>query len=229
MKRKIPLIIFCILFAGITLYYGLGIYRQWQEYRVGEQAYEELTQYVQPKVPVQLLAHTIDESHPTEPTPTEEIDDTIWPVVDFEALKEINPDIVAWIYIEGTNINYPVVQSEDNSYYLNRLFNGIYSKVGSIFMDYRNSAAGVNRLCHQIRKDRQRLHPSSFVFLVISVAYLEGQIIHRVDPEQIAFLWGCGIFHDVRTSFHKKFLYTIAYVDSIEEINGKNIACARAN
>ena len=138
MKRKILLIGLCIVFAGITLYYALGLYRQWQEYRTGEQTYEELTQYVQPKVPVQLLTHIIDESSPTEPTPTEEIDNTIWPVVDFEALKAINPDIAAWIYIEGTNINYPVVQSDDNNYYINRLFNGNYSKVGSIFMDYRN-------------------------------------------------------------------------------------------
>lgn len=140
MKRKIPLIVLCILFAGITLYFGLGLYRQWQEYRAGEETYEALSQYVQPKIPARSLAHTAEDMSPDEPAPAEEVDGTIWPVVDFESLRAINPDIVAWIYIEGTNINYPVVQSEDNNYYINRLFDGKYSKVGSIFMDYRNPA-----------------------------------------------------------------------------------------
>ena len=48
--------------------------------------------------------------------------DLRWPAVDFDALSEINPDIVAWIYIEDTEINYPVAQGMDNQYYLKRLF-----------------------------------------------------------------------------------------------------------
>lgn len=60
--------------------------------------------------------------------------------VDFEAMKQINPDIVAWLYIPDTRLNYPIVQAADNDYYLHRLLNGDYNLNGTIFMDYLNKA-----------------------------------------------------------------------------------------
>ena len=59
--------------------------------------------------------------------------------VDFEKLKQENNDIVGWIYSENTPINYPIVQSKDNNYYLRRLVTGEYNTAGSLFMDYRNN------------------------------------------------------------------------------------------
>lgn len=50
-------------------------------------------------------------------------------------LQEINTDIVAWIQIEGTNINYPVLQGEDNEYYLNHNYKKQKTEKGSIFLD----------------------------------------------------------------------------------------------
>jgi len=58
--------------------------------------------------------------------------------VDFEKLQEENSDIIAWIYGEDTPLNYPIVQSEDNSYYLRRLTNGKYNIAGTLFADFRN-------------------------------------------------------------------------------------------
>lgn len=59
--------------------------------------------------------------------------------IDFDALFTENQDIVGWIYGENTPINYPIVQSDDNNYYLRRMLDGSYNIAGSIFMDYRNS------------------------------------------------------------------------------------------
>ena len=57
---------------------------------------------------------------------------------DFTKLVELNDQSVGWITIDGTAIDYPVVQGDDNSYYLTHDFNNSSSIQGSIFMDYRN-------------------------------------------------------------------------------------------
>lgn len=59
--------------------------------------------------------------------------------VNFNDLKNVNEDTVAWIMVDGTSINYPVVQTVDNGYYLNHNYIKALSTDGWIFMDYRNS------------------------------------------------------------------------------------------
>ena len=59
--------------------------------------------------------------------------------VDFDSLTLTNSDTVAYIIVEGTNISYPVVQTDNNDYYLDHDFNHNYSQKGSIFADYRNT------------------------------------------------------------------------------------------
>lgn len=56
----------------------------------------------------------------------------------YKELTSINSDYRFWLKIENTNIDYPVVQSQDNQYYLKHDFNKNYLASGSIFMDYRN-------------------------------------------------------------------------------------------
>jgi len=67
------------------------------------------------------------------------------PTVDFDALGEINPDIVGWILLEGTQINYPVVQGRDNAHYLNHLFDGRRNATGAIFVDSYNQPGFTDR------------------------------------------------------------------------------------
>lgn len=59
--------------------------------------------------------------------------------VNFDNLKKINSDVVGWIKVNGTNINYPFVQSKDNKYYLTHSFSKSYNNAGWVFLDYRNN------------------------------------------------------------------------------------------
>lgn len=62
----------------------------------------------------------------------------------FLELLKVNKDVVGWIKVPDTVIDYPVMQSTDNKYYLEHDINGKKLKSGSIFMDYRNTPAGEN-------------------------------------------------------------------------------------
>lgn len=53
--------------------------------------------------------------------------------IDWNYLKSINEDIIGWIEIEGTKINYPILQDNNNLYYLKHTYNKKYSSSGSIF------------------------------------------------------------------------------------------------
>lgn len=61
------------------------------------------------------------------------------PGATFEELLAINPDVCAWITVDDTGIDYPVVQGDNNMFYLNHDVYGEYALSGSIFLDYRNN------------------------------------------------------------------------------------------
>jgi len=61
--------------------------------------------------------------------------------VDFDALRQENPQIVAWIYCPDTSINHPVVQGPDNAYYLEHMADGRPNSAGAIFLDHRSASA----------------------------------------------------------------------------------------
>ena len=62
---------------------------------------------------------------------------------DFQNLKSINSDVVGWINVPGTKINYPFVQTDDNEYYLKHSLDKSSNKKGWVFMDFRNALYAV--------------------------------------------------------------------------------------
>ena len=71
--------------------------------------------------------------------PTEESEDGGVPEVDFDALLAVNGDVIGWIYIEDTDISYPVLCGRDNQQYLFQSYERKYLTAGSIYIDYRCS------------------------------------------------------------------------------------------
>lgn len=121
---------------GIFLFSGWKVVTLGMQYLNSGESYEALGQYVflqsQSTRPMWTVLPA-QESRTSEPG-NEEI---LRPRVDFDGLAEINPDIVGWIYLEDSKINYPIV-FRDNEFYLSHLFTGEYNSGGCIFLDARN-------------------------------------------------------------------------------------------
>ncbi len=108
-RRTWHLWLILILSLGIIFFSGFKIYQGTKEYSQGDEVYQKIEA---------AADHNGD--------------------IDFAALKAINPDIKGWLANESLNINYPIVQGEDNSYYLTHLFDKTVNKMGTIYLDYRN-------------------------------------------------------------------------------------------
>ncbi len=121
-RRRARIISTILLVVGIGLLAaagGMWIYNQYQ-YSQQDQINEKLAAYAK-------------------------VDDTglSAPVVDWDALKAVNPDVVGWIQIPGTVVNYPVYQGADNDAYLRTTAEGNYSVGGQIFLDSENVKPGM--------------------------------------------------------------------------------------
>lgn len=140
LRRLLIIVCLCVM-----CYSGWNLWQIYQSYQEGKELYAQLSDMA--------VTVTEEESFP-EPTqeqdPTSEETDTaekteIGISVDFAALKEINPDIAAWIYGPDTDISYPVVHGNDNTYYLNHLLDGSTNKNGTIFVDAQNEKGFVDQ------------------------------------------------------------------------------------
>lgn len=84
--------------------------------------------------------------------------------IDFAALKARNPDMIGWIRVPGTPINYPVVQTTNNSTYLTQRFDGSATAYGTIFADHRCDAKNGNNLI-LYGHNQGKLNPVKFTAL----------------------------------------------------------------
>lgn len=132
-KRKavgIAVVSLCTLMA---LGSGFLMVRDLSQYAESAGAYEDIASHVE--LPEQTEAPE-DDNVETEPAGKDP--SVVLPTVDFDALRENGPDIIGWLTLPDTAINYPVTQTEDNEYYLHHLYDGTYNKTGCLFADYEN-------------------------------------------------------------------------------------------
>ena len=85
-------------------------------------------------------------------------------MVDLSAYLAQNPDFVAWLRIPGTNVDYPVVQTDDPDYYLNHTFSGKQSVVGTLFSladaDYAAPGRNIAIYGHHLRSSGEKMFTS---------------------------------------------------------------------
>jgi len=83
--------------------------------------------------------------------------------INFDELLLKNKDTIAWLRVNGTNINYPVVQATDNSFYLDHSFDKSANSAGWVFADYRNDFMKLDK--NNIIYAHSRLNGSMFATL----------------------------------------------------------------
>ena len=147
-RRVLTAVLTLVLLGSLA---GMG-YRQLQ-YREGEKVYQEAEELVQlpdletiETVPVEekpgeQQPAASESAAAEEPAPVY-IDPYAQALadMDFVALREQNTDVLGWILIPNTKVSYPLVQGEDNDYYLNHTWRKTRSVVGAIFMEQQSSA-----------------------------------------------------------------------------------------
>lgn len=129
---------------GAAVCLALAALREIGQRRQGAGYYEDLSAHLvsRPTACPAPAGQEADAPLPAEQPGAQASPEPTWQpresALDFEPLWEDCPDAVAWIRLEGEWLDYPVVQGEDNEYYLERLPNGYMNEAGSIMLDAAN-------------------------------------------------------------------------------------------
>jgi len=135
MRMKIILRVLLVICILSVLVFASLLVREFYIDRQSQSFYFDLVVGVDRRVDEQEQSSTAGASAGQSPGVADFV-----PYVDFEALDVEFPGIVGWIRLEGTLIDYPVMQYSDNDFFLTHLPDGTPHRNGSIFLDYRNSS-----------------------------------------------------------------------------------------
>ena len=130
------LLLFALVVAG---YSGFYLWKYYHEYLEDRDLYEDLRDEILQTPELETDTESVSVSD-TRKKRHKTSESEIPFDVDWDELKDINEDIIGWVYFTGLpQISYPVLQAKDNDYYVHRTYDlsSSDSKAGSIFMDYR--------------------------------------------------------------------------------------------
>lgn len=135
--RPWAFVVFCSIFVVIIVVNLITVFDWGKDNKKINDLEEEIQEIVEVK--------EIEDEGETVNPPVEKESDYWYYVkvpfydVDFTGLLEKNNDTVAYINVRGTNVNYPVVQTSNNDYYLTHAFDKSYNDAGWVYMDFRNN------------------------------------------------------------------------------------------
>ena len=129
-KGDFLLTLVLIIAIGVFCFAAYNLYHIYTEYKKGTDEYNEIEQMAVTDRAPEKEETAGPDSNPQPPI-----------TVDFEKLRSINQDVIGWIYVEALEgVNYPIVQGEDNEFYLHKTYEKNYNFAGTIFVDYENSS-----------------------------------------------------------------------------------------
>jgi sortase B len=164
--------VIAVLLSAAVLYGSFGL---WDTYEIFEGA----------RLDAELLQYKPTDDGTDSPNPT------------LTTMQEkVNEDVCAWITVDGTNIDYPVVQGESNISYLNWDANKEFSLSGSIFLDCRNSRDFSDR------------------FSLIYGHHMEGKVMFGEIPSFLEPAYFQS--HTTGTLFTPEHTYSIAWFACLE-------------
>ena len=119
--KRIKRVVLCALSVVIAIL-AVNLFLSGRQIVEQESAYRAArTEYIQLR---EAAGIAIDETYQVEG-------------IDWDALRAINPGVVGWITVPGTQINYPITQGVDNAHYLYHTFAGVRNSSGAVFLHYR--------------------------------------------------------------------------------------------
>ncbi|MFV0466587.1 MAG: class B sortase [Lachnospiraceae bacterium] len=133
-QQDIQLRIIVGILACICLLAAVGLSSIALNYKEGSDEYIDLAQTVLDEE--RIIESEVSDSGTMEGTSAQQTESQS---VDFEKLWQLNPDAVGWITFDHSTINYPIVQGQDNRYYLSHTFLEYENEAGCIFMDFENA------------------------------------------------------------------------------------------
>ncbi len=149
--------------------------------------------------------------------------------VDFNSLKETNNDTVAWLFVGGTNVNYPVVQTSNNDYYLNHSFDKTKNSGGWLFMDYRNDKNdyGKNTIIYGHNMKNQTMFGTLKKLLSKEWYKTQDNRIIKMSSENYNTLWQIYSVYTLETTsdyIQTDFASDEEYQKFIDLVKGRSIA-----
>ena len=121
--KNIIIPIFLLIFISIMIFTGIKIFNWLKENKDSNVIIED----IQDSISIDDNTDTVDKYN-----------------VDFDSLKQKNSDTIAWLKVNGTSIEYPIVKTTNNDFYMTHSFDKSYNSAGWVFMDYKDKFDGTD-------------------------------------------------------------------------------------
>ncbi len=196
-KKNIMILIFLLIWIIIFIYSGIKIFIWYRESKNAKSIIDEIN-----KIAKVIEIEDYENIKIVNGCENEKNIKMNLLDVDLYELKKMNPDTVGWLQVNGTDINYPIVQTYDNNFYLEHSFDRKESKAGWVFLDYRNDIDNLDKntiIYAHNREDKIMFNSLKNVLKQEWFDNAENQVI-KLSTEKENSLWQIFSVYHIKTT-----------------------------